>query len=54
MPNFYVRWYDDYGCGRTSKVYFVDSLHDRFLVVKEETGDFYWINTSNCELLKEK
>ena len=35
MSEFYVRWYDDYDCLHVSKVYFIDSTRDRFLVVKE-------------------
>ena len=48
MSEFYVRWYDDYDCLHVSKVYFIDSTRDRFLVVKE-SGYFCWVKTEDCE-----
>lgn len=51
MTEFYVRWYDNYGCPYISKVYFVDSTRDRFLAVQNETGRFYWVDTRDCELV---
>lgn len=52
MPYIYVLWYDDYGCSHESRVYFVDATRDLFLVV-DEKQNFHWINTDECELLKE-
>lgn len=53
MNNFSVTWYDNYGASHESAVYSVDSVRDRFLVV-DENKNFYWVFTSNCELLKGK
>lgn len=52
MPDIFVCWNDDYGNSHNSPVYFVDSVRDRFLVVSE-SKNFYWVSTSDCELLKE-
>lgn len=35
-----------------SKVYYIDSTRDRFLVVVDN-GDFYWADTSDCKIVKE-
>lgn len=51
MLDIYVLWYDNYGCSHESRVYFVDSARDRFLVVDEDKN-FHWVSTSDCELLK--
>lgn len=51
MSDIFVRWYDDYGCSHDSKVYFVDSVRDRFLVVTDHKT-FYWVSTGDCELLE--
>lgn len=50
MSEFYVCWYDDYDCSHISKVYFIDSTRDRFLVIKESRY-FCWVNTCDCELV---
>lgn len=52
MPDIFVTWYDNHGCSHDSPVYFVDSVRDRFLVVDKDK-DFYWVSTSNCQLLKQ-
>lgn len=52
MPDIYVIWYDNHGCSHESRVYFVDSACDRFLVVDEDKN-FHWVDTDMCELLKE-
>lgn len=53
MPVIYVHWYDKYDCSHESRVYFVDSTRDRFLVVDEEKN-FHWVSTNECELVKEE
>jgi hypothetical protein len=50
MTEFYVRWYDSYDCPHVSKVYFIDSARDRFLVINDESGYFHWVDTADCEL----
>lgn len=54
MPEIYVIWYDeyDYPCPKESRVYFVDSTRDRFLVV-DDNKNFHWVSTDECKLLKE-
>ena len=52
MPEIYITWYDKYGCPEESKVYFVDSIRDRFLIV-DANKNFHWVPTDECELLKE-
>lgn len=49
MANFTVVWFDDYDCPQVSKVYFVDSMRDRFLVVND-AGNFIWVKTEDCKL----
>lgn len=49
--DIFVRWYDDYGCSNDSKVYFVDPVRDRFLVVTDRKT-FYWVSTEDCEILE--
>ena len=51
MPDIFFFYNDDYGNSHNSPVYFVDSVRDRFLVVSE-SKNFYWVPTSDCELLK--
>lgn len=50
MTEFYIRWYDSYDCPHVSKVYFIDSTRDRFLIIKE-SGYFHWVDTADCELV---
>lgn len=50
MPNIFVVWYDDYDDSHNSKVYFVDPVRDRFLVVNEDKN-FYWVSTNDCKIL---
>ena len=54
MPEIYVTWYDeyDYPKEKESRVYFVDSTRDRFLVVADNKN-FHWVSTDECKLLKE-
>lgn len=49
--DIFVRWYDDYGCPHYSKVYFVDSVRDRFLIVVDQIN-FRWVSTNDCELVE--
>lgn len=39
-------------CYHNSKVYAIDSVRDRFLVV-DDLGYFHWVNTEDCQLVKE-
>lgn len=49
----FVIWYDGYYEPHNSRVYFVDSVRDRFLVV-DENSNFHWVSISDCELLKQE
>lgn len=51
MLNFEV-CYDDGNYFGTSKVYAIDTVRDRFLVVNAH-GDFLWANTEDCIIKKE-
>lgn len=53
MIDFDVRYYDDYNVAHDSRVYYIDPIRDRFLVVRYENNEFYWVNTSECELITE-
>lgn len=53
MPNIFVAWYDNYGYSHNSQVYFVDSDMERFFVV-DESRNFRWVSTSDCELLNNR
>lgn len=44
-----IYYTDEYGDIYNSKVYYVDSNRDRFLVVKYN-GYFIWVNTKDCRL----
>lgn len=52
MINLKVYWDDEYGCTYESKVYCIDSVRDRFLVV-DRKGHFVWVSTDDCELMEE-
>lgn len=51
MPEMYVSWYDQYDCTHNSRVYFVDSTRDRFLVT-DDNKNFHWVSTDSCELIE--
>lgn len=51
MLNFEVYYNDGYYCG-TSKVYAIDTIKDRFLIVNTHDR-FLWIDTENCTIEKE-
>lgn len=48
MPDFEV-YYDDGDCCGTSKVYAIDTVRDRFLVVTHN-DKFLWVDTRDCSL----
>lgn len=50
MADFEVIWYDDSDIGTLSKVYAVDPINDRFLVVVNEHGALDWVPRSRCEV----
>lgn len=52
MLNFEVNYYDGNYFG-ASKVYAIDTVRDRFLVVNAR-GKFIWVNTESCIIKKEK
>lgn len=55
MTNFYVRWYASYyDADIISKVYFIDSVRDRFLVVNDGDKSFHWVDISDCEIVMEE
>lgn len=51
--NITVIWYDDYDNEHTSRVYAIDSVRDRFLVV-DDNEFFNWADTKDCKLVKEE
>lgn len=52
MLNFEVNYYDGNYFG-ASKVYAIDTVRDRFLVVNAR-GKFIWVNTESCIIKKEE
>lgn len=50
MPIFIVKYEGDYTI--TSKVYAIDTVRDRFLIV-DIWDNFVWVDTRNCEFVKE-
>ena len=48
MTNFKVVWFDEYDDQHVSRVYCIDSVRDRFLVVND--GNFVWVKTEDCKL----
>ena len=46
-----VYWYDLYDDEHSSKVYYIDTNRDRFLIVDDD-GNFRWIDTDDCKLLE--
>lgn len=49
MTNFKVVWFDEYYYEHLSRVYYIDSARDRFLVVND-AGKFVWVKTEDCKL----
>lgn len=50
MADFVVIWYDDFNIARRSKVYAVDPVNDRLLVVVNENGYLDWVSRSRCQV----
>lgn len=50
MVNFEVIWYNDSDIGTLSKVYAVDPINDRLLVVVNEYGALDWVPRARCEV----
>lgn len=51
--DIFVTWYDDYYESHESKVYFVDSNRDRFLVI-DENNNFRFVLIRDCKLLRQE
>lgn len=50
MADFVVIWYDDFNIAHRSKVYAVDPVNDRLLVVVNENGNLDWVSRSRCQV----
>ncbi len=52
IKEYFEVYYDGDFCMERVKVYYIDPIKDRFLVVTNE-GDFMWVYTKDCILKKD-